>query len=36
MLEILAKNVIFKKLKSIYKSFYSLKANIVMFNDFFC
>jgi len=34
--KILAKNVIFKKNKSIYKSFYCLKASVTMFNECFC
>jgi hypothetical protein len=32
----LAKPIIFKKFKSIYKSFYYLKASIIMCNECFC
>jgi hypothetical protein len=34
--KIMAKNVIFKKIKSIYESFYCLKVNVIMFNECFC
>jgi hypothetical protein len=36
MLKFWGKMLVSKKLKSIYKSFYCLKASIIVFNECFC